>query len=303
MSDTISARIIYRDGKPYWSYSSGEILPYIAGGEGENSPETLPGGITLSTPPPTTPPPGVVPAPGVFMDAQGNLVDASGQRLLPAEMISQARQQEKDKLYPTLEQLKAEVSAMKAAEQERLRVEQEAAAAREQEAQKAREADMDAKTLLEQRTAEWQRDRDALRAEIERERVLAQREREFAELTVYRAQRLQELAGEIHPTLARYVSGNTREEIEASLAQAQQDTARLMEEMRQEMRPAPRSAGPYGTTGGTVVNPGDLAGQAQSRTYSPEDIRNMSLGEYAQIRQQLLGAASERVRQGGYGSV
>lgn len=302
MSDTISARIVNRNGKLYWSYSSGELLPYIAGGEGELPPEGAPAGITLQQPP-AAPPPGLAPAAGVFVDAQGNLVDAQGQRLLPAQLVEDARRQEKDKLYPTLEQLKSEVSAMKAAEEERVRLEREAHEARERELQVAREADMDAKTLLEQRTAEWQRDRDALRAEIERERLLAQREREFAELALYRSQRLSELSTEIHPLLARHVSGNTREEIEASLAQAVADTARLSEEMQREMRPPPRPAGPYGATGGPGVNPGDLAGQPQGRTYSPEEIRNMSMGEYAQIRQQLLGAASDRVRQGGYGSV
>ena len=102
------------------------------------------------------------------------------------EDVKKFREQEKSKLYPQIDSLKEEINLLKKdreerlAEAERLRAEQEA------EARKKAEAEMDVRTLLEQKEKEWAEKLEAERGEREKAFLLLERERQYSEITEYR---------------------------------------------------------------------------------------------------------------------
>ncbi|MDX3260686.1 hypothetical protein PV336_15815 [Streptomyces sp. MI02-2A] len=216
--------------------------------------------------------------------------------------IEKARQEEKDKLYKRLQtvedqnkQFLSEIEAQRKAreeaqaEEERKRKEAEATARAQQE------ADMSAKDLLAQKEQEW----NSRFAEIERQRAeelaLFQKEKEFNNLQSYIQRRVGEEAENIAPELLDYVSGNSPEEVEASIATAKAKTAAILESVQEaavQQRAAMRGVSPtgYSTTGPMDTDPAQ-------KSYSVSDLQNMSMADYAKIRGQLgVGNASQNNR-------
>jgi hypothetical protein len=219
-----------------------------------------------------------------------------------AEDIQKARSEEKDKLYKRLQaqdeqiakftaELEAQRKAREDAQAEEDRKRQEAEAA----ARAKSEEDMSAKELLAQREQEW----NNRFAEIERQRAEEQalfaKEQEFANLQQYIQRRVGEESNDIAPELLDYVSGNTPDEVEASIATAKAKTQAILESVQQaaiQQRAAMRGVSPtgYSTTGPMDTDPGH-------KSYSVDDLRNMSMAEYAKIRGQLgVGNASQNNR-------
>lgn len=222
-----------------------------------------------------------------------------------AEDLSKARAQEKEKLYPQLEKLKEEVTLLRQREQER-----EAEAAARKEERKKREAELaqkkkaeeeqelSAKELLARKEAELQEQIESERAERERAFALLEQERKFQSLQNYRSQRMEEERDNIIPELLTLVQGNSEDEIEQSISELKNKSAAIFESVAQANQQARKEM-----AGSRITSPasGPLDNDSEQRTYSPDDISEMSLADYAKNRAKLLGNASNNSGQGLFG--
>jgi hypothetical protein len=219
-----------------------------------------------------------------------------------AEDIQKARKEEKDKLYQRLQaqqdqidQFTSELEAQRtareqaAAEEERRRTEATA------EAERKRQEDLSAKDLLLEKEREWTSRFEQIEREREQERTLFQKEQEFNNLQAYVQKRVGEETNEIAPELLDYISGNTPDEVEASIATAKAKTQAILESVQQaaiQQRASMRGVSPtgYSTTGPMDTDPG-------TKSYSLNDLRDMPMAEYAKIRGQLgVGQAAQNQR-------
>lgn len=218
-----------------------------------------------------------------------------------AEQVEAARRQEKDKLYGRLENSDAERKALleELAQLRKEREERTAAEAKQREeveaaAKAKREADMSAKALLEQRTQEWETRFAEIQADREREREALAKEAEFNRLRAYTQERLAAERNSIAPELIDLVAGNSQEEIDASIDVLKTKTMAILESVQQAQTANRSQMRGVSTAGFTSQGPMD--NESGTRQLSANDIKNMSMAEYAKYREQLLGAASDSYR-------
>lgn len=244
-----------------------------------------------TTPPPPPAKPADPPAP-----------PAGNGRTFTAEEVERIRKEEKDKLYPQMQSMRDELDQLKAqreqAEAERKQREKDEKAA----AKKKSEEDMDVRQLLEERQREWaaqQQEQEArfaaLSAEIERRDALLEQERRFNFLMEYRRAAIEANADAIIPELRDLVTGNSEEEIDASVASLVERSNRILEQVSTARAGATRMPAP---SGATAVGPLDTTPGTQ--TLSAEDIRNMSMEDYMKNRQKLIGSAGQGSGRGLY---
>lgn len=222
----------------------------------------------------------------------------TGDTLLPntnelKEAIQKARAQEKQKLYPQLEKLNEEISLLRKEREERIALEtdrnekrKQREAEREAEKKAKLEDEMSFKKLLKTKEQEWAEALEAERLEREKAFALLEREREFQELQQYRQQRIEAERDNIIPTLIDLVVGNSKDEIEQRILELKQKTAQILEDVASAKA---HSRKDMAGTRITVPASGPLDNDSDSRLYSPNDIKDMSLADYAKNRQKLLG--------------
>jgi DNA repair exonuclease SbcCD ATPase subunit len=222
------------------------------------------------------------------------------------EDIAKARSQEKAKLYPQLEKIQNELVALRKEKEERDILEAEKAAKRaEREAQREAEKkakleeEMNVKQLLKTKEQEWQARLEEERAAREQAFAMLQLEKEYNELQSYRQSRLAQEQDNIIPELLDLVNGNSRDEIEQSIAGLKERSAKIFESVQtanQQVRKEMKGASINASSSGLLDN--DLG----QRTYSPEDLRNMPMTEYAKNRDSLLGRIGNNRGQGLFGN-
>lgn len=215
----------------------------------------------------------------------GNINPATG-KTYTEEDLARVRQQEKDKLYPTIEELKGELSVLKKEREERLKAEEEARRAAEEEARKKAESEMDLRSLLEQKEAEWNARLEAEKQERLAAQALLEKEREFQALMEYRSRRLAEEQDDIMPELLDLVEGSTPEEIEQSIASLKERSARIFESAQAAMQTARRDM-----VGARVTAPtaGPMDTNLEQQSITADQISGMSFSEYVKNRSKLLG--------------
>lgn len=223
-----------------------------------------------------------------------------------AKRIQEARAQEKSKLYPQLEKLQEELSILRKEREEAKAIEAQREAERaakraEREAEKKakEEEEMSVKKLLKTKEQEWQEKLEAERQERERAFAMLEREREYNELQSYRSQRLAAEQANIAPELIDLVSGNTKEEIEQSIADLKTRSTRIFESIAAAQQDSRKQM-----VGASITAPasGPLDNNSDSYSFTPEAIKNMSAKEYAEKRSKILGAASNNRGQGLFGN-
>lgn len=219
-----------------------------------------------------------------------------------AEAIQKARAQEKAKLYPQVEKLQEELALLRSKEQEREAKEAErkaARAAREAEAaaerKKQEESELEVRDLLAKKEKEWQAQIETERSEREKAFALLEREREFQELQQYRQQRLEAERESIIPELIDLISGSTKDEIEQSILGLKERSAKIFDSVAQV---AQQSRKEMVGTKITVPASGPLDNDSENRPYSPNDIANMSMADYAKNRAKLLSNSANNRGQG-----
>jgi hypothetical protein len=270
-----------KDGSP--------IHPIAGGSEAAPEAPAAPAEPVITVPEPTPPTP----------------AQPEGPRFT-AEDIAKARKEEKDKLYDRLtsaeegwKKAQEEISSFKTLhEQEVAKAAEEAARAAEEEARKQWE-EKDAKSLLEQVNAEWEQKFESLQQEQARKDALLEKEREFLSLQNYVQRRVTEEQGNIAPELLDYIGGNTPEEVEQSIATAIAKTNAIVDSIQaaqQQQRSQMRgvSTAGYSATGPMDTEPGQ-------KSFSLEELQNMSAADYAKYRGSLLGAAASQRDRGLFG--
>lgn len=213
-----------------------------------------------------------------------------------------------------LEDLSGTVGSLTAAEQrEKARLEQEQAAL-EAEQRRQEEEGLSAQELVARARAEWdntltQKEQEWNTRFTEQEQArqqaeaLAQKEREFANLREYIAGQVEANKETIAPQLLQYIGGNTQEEVDASVARAVQTTNDILAEIQaanggQQVDPAqvvvpqvPQqqvAAPQQAFVTRAAAGPGnfDPTGLGQ-QTLTPEQIANMPMSEYANLRSRM----------------
>lgn len=233
---------------------------------------------------------------------------ATGERTFSEADIAAARKQEKDKLYGEITSLKdqfqaaqktlQEIQDQKAAELAEVQRKQ---AEKEAQAQAKREEEMSAKALLEAKLKEtndtWESRFSQLQSEREQERALLAKEREYNDLVDYRNAQLQASADDIAPQFHSFITGDSKEQIDSAIANAKAATQSIFDEVaaaRQQQTSQMRGVAP---TGYTALGP--LEGSMSQKTYTPADINNMSMAEYAKFRQESGLAGNDAARNRG----
>jgi hypothetical protein len=214
------------------------------------------------------------------------------------EAIQKARAQEKAKLYPQMEKLQEELALLRSKEQEREAKDAErkaARAAREAEAsaekKKQEEAELEVRDLLAKKEKEWQSQIEAERTEREKAFALLEREREFQELQQYRSQRLEAERESIIPELIDMIAGNSKDEIEQSILRLKEKSAQIFDSVSAA---AQQSRKEMSGTRITAPASGPLDNDSEQRSYTPDNISNMSMADYAKNRAKLLGNTNNR---------
>ena len=227
--------------------------------------------------------------------------------------IAAARRQEKDKLYGELDkereqrkaleermaELQKNIEAFNTDKEAQLAAEREAQEAAEAERRAREESEMEAKDLLAKREQEWEQrlqetenrwaqQFEEIQQQAAAQEAMLEKERAFNALNEYKTSKIQEAGDAIMPHLHRYITGNTTEEIDASISAAMQTTSDMMEDMAQATA---MQRGPRGVPATGASPTGPMENQASQQHLTSEDIRNMSMEQYEQLRPQLLSQA------------
>lgn len=250
----------------------GRVIRLIAGGSSDVPPQGAPA-PTLEVPPPA-PPPVAQPVPQVVPPQNAPQADQNT-RYFTAEEVERFRQQERDKLYPQLSELQQKLASFEEERQKVLQEQEEARKAQEEAARKAAEEEMTVRQLLQQKESEWEQRFAAL-----------EKEREFTALQAYIQRRVREESeGQtIAPELLDLVTGSSEEEVEASIARLREKTEAIVTNLQQAAQQYQQPAPPRGVTPAGYAATGPMEMQTEQREVTPEEIRQMSMAEYAEFR-------------------
>jgi hypothetical protein len=224
--------------------------------------------------------------------------------------LAKVRQQEKDKLYKELETLRGQVETLSPIQQElerfrkeqeeRLAIESEARQKAEEEARAKRESEMSAKELLEARQKEWEEKFQEMQAEREREKLIVEKEREFAQLRDYAQARIAQEKDNIAPELLDLVDGSTREEIDASIERMKVKSAAIAEKVRGTTQQFAAQQQGVTPSGFSSTGPMDMLPTTQQ--WSAEEIAAMSAKEFAEkVRPHFIGRGDSARNRGLFG--
>lgn len=295
----------------------------IAGGSGEAAPTppandtiTIPAG-TPDTPataqpptggeqPPATPAPthqvdpsafgrGAAEAPGAQPAPSTSTTNPATGRLFTEAEVEKIRQEEKDKLYGRVDSLAEELRREREAREAEAKAREEEEARRAAEAQQAGENDLDVRELLRQKEAEWTQRFNEIEAQREADRALLEKERQFNALQEYTRDLLAQHEDDIMPELRDLVTGNTEEEVQASVNRAIEKTKGILGNIQavqqQHLQQTPTARVTQPGAGGPMEQV-----EGGQRQLSAQDIRDMSMADFARDRKALMEAAARQYR-------
>lgn len=248
------------------------------------------------------------------------LVQAPGQapQVLPIEvvqqMLGQARTEEKDKLYDRITQAEATLATFEQERQARLAAEKAAEDAERERQRLEEERSLDATQLIERVRQESAAKVQELENKIAVGEAIRLKEQEVAQLDGYRDRLLIEMGEHVMPELRDFITGNTKEEIDASFQEMINRTAAIVGGFQSVMgaQPVPgvpqiASAVPQqvplsemrGVSSSGAFPVGPLEQGPATQTLDPGTIRNMSMEEFRANRDRLHAAATQQFYQGG----
>ena len=132
------------------------------------------------------------------------------QKFYTDEDLAKVRAQEKSKLYPEIDNLKAELNSLKKEREEEVTQRAEAQRAEAEKLKAQAESDLDVRELLKVKEQEWQEQLERERTERERAFALLEREKSYADLQTYRQQVIEAERENIIPQLIDFIQGNKR---------------------------------------------------------------------------------------------
>jgi hypothetical protein len=257
-------------------------------------PEGEPPDPNTITVPVTEPPPAETPP------TSGNRSQRSGgepPQAFTQEDVERIRQEERarvvaeqaraDQLENELAQFRKDAEDRQAAE---AKVQREAARAQK----KKDEEQMELRDLIQKKDQEWEERLQAERVEREKAFAMLEQERRHASLQTYLAQRMAETGDDIAPELRDLVAGNNQQEIDASIQLLIQKSDLIKNNSVSALRNL--NAG-RPTVGVTAPPVGPAESSQSTRTYTADELKQLTPAEYAAERENLLRAASLSRRQ------
>jgi hypothetical protein len=214
------------------------------------------------------------------------------------EDLARVRSQEKDKLYPVIEELKAKVSTFEKEREEEATRRAEAERAEAERLKALEEDELGVRDLLKKKEQEWSEQLERERQERERAFALLEREKSFADLQAYRQQLVEQERDSIIPDLLDLIQGNTREEIQASVEGLKSRSERILESAQSAMQNARKEMKGASTNAPTA---GPLETNMESRQFTAQDIASMSVNEYAKYRDKLMSDSARGKSRGLFG--
>lgn len=220
------------------------------------------------------------------------------QKFYTDEDLAKVRSQEKEKLYPQIESLKEELSTIKKEREEEAARKAEAEAAEAERLRQLAESELDVRDLLKKKEQEWQEQLERERQERERAFALLEREKTYADLQAYRQQVVEAERENIIPELVDLISGNTQEEIAASVEGLKARSAKILESVQSATQNARREM-----KGTSVSAPpaGPLETNSEQRPLTPQEIAGMSMNDYAKYRERIMSESARGKSRGLFG--
>lgn len=235
------------------------------------------------------------PANVVLTNGDPNQLNGSStSRFFTEEDLNKARQQEKDKLYPRIEEMSSQLKALQAEREEQQKKAQEDAERLAREAKEKEEAELSVRALLQKKEQEWNDRFQSLEAQRAQDQAVYEMERRLAETEQYRMARLQQEGEFIIPELRDLVRGNTPDEIDASIMEMRQRTDAIMGNLSAVT--SPQQAPVYRAAAPTAPPVGPMETASTTQRLTPDDIRSMDIETYKRYRDSLLAQASQQYR-------
>ncbi len=204
------------------------------------------------------------------------------------DMLNKARTQERDKLYPKLQQTEAmqdELKELTKFRKEAEKKEAERQALVEAERKKAEEAKLTAEQLIAKREEEMNFRFQQFQQEQELKVAMIEKQSQALQLQSYILRRLSEEQDNIEPELIDFVGGDTEAEVEASIEVVKAKSARIADNVKQATtRQRASMPGVAPSAGINAQGPMDTPGDRQ---LTAQDIQGMSMSEFAQLRQRI----------------
>ena len=225
---------------------------------------------------------------------------APQQQVFTAEEVEAFRQQEKDKLYPQIAEMSAQLKELKEAREaeqaERQRLADEAEAARKEK----EESEMDLRALMEKRDAEFQAALEERDRRYEADRAVFEQERRLGEVHEYRRQRVEQEQEYLLPELREFVTGNSPEEIDQSIEFIKERSVQIISNFAAAAQQT-QAQQPFrgGTAMPSVPPVGPMEQLPSYEQLTPDVIAAMDMDTYKRYRPQLLQATNpNRQRRG-----
>lgn len=221
--------------------------------------------------------------------------------------IAKARQEEKDKLYPRLSKqdekfklLEDELAVLKQEREARLAQEKTKADELTAKAEAKRKEEVSAKTLLDEKAAEWESKFTDMQNALAQKDAIFAKEKEFLELQQYTQSQVMAASDDIDPRFVDYISGNTREEVDASILRAKAKTEELITELQAAQLAARQTQRGVSPAGYSTSGPLDT--EPFNQSISASDLQNMPMSKYAELRSKLgIGGNSQGSNRGLFG--
>src|SRR5690606_28819993 len=138
---------------------------------------------------------------------------------------------------------------------------------------------------------EWGKKLESIKQESEHKLALLEKERQLASLQSYTQRRINEERDNIAPELIDLITGNTEDEVEASITMMKAKTDAIFTNLQDAQTQV--AAGMRGvSTSGYSATDGPLENQSVQKTYSVDELKSMPMSEYVKYRDKLHGAAS-----------
>lgn len=213
------------------------------------------------------------------------------------EDIERIRQEERARYGPLssqVDELSAELTKYRQADEERAKAEEKVRKDAEKAAKKKEEEEMELRELITRKDQEWEQRLADERAEREKALAVLEQERRHAALQNYLAQRMMQDGDRIVPQLRNLVAGNSEEEIDAKIQELAEISESILGDTTDFLRQQNSVRPTVGITA-PPIGPTDMA--ASTRVLTPDDIKGLTPEEYAANRDDLLRAASRSRRQ------
>lgn len=225
-----------------------------------------------------------------------NVVNSS--KFYTEDDLAKVRSQEKDKLYPQIESLKEELNSLKKEKEEEASRKAAEAAAEAERIKAEALAELDSKSYADVRVSELQEQLERERQERERAFALWEQEKQFASLQSYKQGLIEQERENIIPELVDLISGNTPEELLASVESLKARSEKILESAQTAMQTARKEM--IGVRA-TLPPAGPLETNLEQRTLTAQEIAAMPMNEYAKYRDRIMSDAARGKSRGLFG--